>query len=80
LGLKDIVQAKSGGCTVRKPEAGETEGAKCAQCHRSGAQPPNLENISRNAFCQRVPFFIRADKPENLIDFFDDWFSRGCPN
>jgi hypothetical protein len=83
LNLEDIVHARSpanGGCSIRM---NQDEG--CATCHRMGAEDPTLQGIPKNAFCDLVPRFIanpaaatdpRATKPQNLKDFFNDWYER----
>jgi hypothetical protein len=83
LPLAQIVHARSpanGGCSIRtNPDEG------CSTCHRMNAEDPTLEGIQKNAFCDLVPRFVANPaaatnpagmKPQNLRDFFEDWYNR----
>ena len=78
INLAAIVHSPSpanGGCSIR---ANADEG--CSTCHRQGAQDPELELITKDAFCALVPeFATNATKPQNLKDFFNDWYDRRDP-
>lgn len=63
------------GCSLRN---NEQEG--CATCHTPETSLVNMHDISKSDFCELVPYFvISAIKPQYLKNFFNDWYTRGCP-
>jgi len=58
-----------------------SDGMLCTACHNGArnAPPPNLTNISKDAFCNRIGTFQNSDKPPNLKNLFGNWASRTCP-
>ena len=87
MNLQQIVHARPTttppGCSIR---AISTE--TCSSCHRMGGASPTLEGIQKDAFCDQVPIFDANPsaatnpatmKPQNLKDFFNDWYNRRDP-
>lgn len=59
-----------------------SDGNSCISCHAGpGSLRPEFTSatLDINGFCQLVPSFINANKPQVLKDVFNVWYSKGCP-
>ena len=79
INLAAIVHSPSpanGGCSIR---ANEDEG--CSTCHRQGARTPSSTHRQERVLrLVRVPNSPPTPtKPQNLKDFFNDWYGRRDP-
>ncbi len=58
------------------------DGNSCVSCHGGpGSLRPEWTSSTQTqtSFCQLVPSFLNADKPQVLKEVFAAWAAQGCP-